>query len=94
MQHTPIRIEKEQLPLFRFRTEEVLKHPQEIEQRRQRLEAAARLGNEHKEKVRLVFQAQEGLYEIYTTVWNAGEAYVSLKYGYTLPVRAVVDVQS
>ena len=89
-----IQIAKEQIPSLRFPAQDVLHHPEAIAQRQQQLQEASFRGNTMKDKVRLVLQTIDGPREVETTVWNAGQEHVSLKYGMMVPVRAIMDVRA
>lgn len=60
---------------------------------RVKLQNAARLGNEFKSKVILVFQTEEGPKQVETTVWAVTENYIQLKSGMYLPIQSILDVR-
>jgi hypothetical protein len=51
-------------------------------------------GNAFKVKAKIIFQTLEGLKSVHTTIWGVSETHVALKGGVTLPVHAIVEVQS
>jgi len=51
------------------------------------------LGNSYKHKIKIVFDSDEGLKEVHTTVWAFSEGYVVLKGSIYIPVDAVLEVQ-
>lgn len=87
-------IAKEQIPQYKFTSEDVLSN--DMPARRARtasLIRAERLGNAFHGKVRIVFTLIDStIKEVTTTVWATGEDYISLKGGVTVPVRAISSV--
>ncbi len=87
-------IAKEQIPQYKFTSEDVLKNDASGRKNRiANLIRAERLGNAFHGKVRIVFTLiDSSIKEVTTTIWSAGEDYVSLKGGVTVPVRAISSV--
>lgn len=56
------------------------------------LDYAVRLGNEHKGKTTITFQAENGLYQVETTVWSATDKLLSLKGGITIPLNSITEI--
>ena len=86
-------IPKEQISGLRFPTQPV--HVNE-EQRRSilnTLQQATRLGNAEHGKCRIIFQDDEGLKAVETTVWTYDLHNIVLKYGMTIPVSRVVGIE-
>jgi hypothetical protein len=86
-------IEKEFIPFLTLNNEEVLFEDGQKLQRTILLNTAMLLGNCFKDKVTLVFQSEEGIYAVKTTVWAVTEQAVILKGGVVLPISSVVDVK-
>lgn len=87
-------IAKEDIPQYKFTSEDVLKNDQSG--RRNRIASlirAERLGNAFHGKVRIVFTLLDAsVKEVTTTVWSAGDDFICLKGGVTVPVRAISSV--
>ena len=95
MHHThkvPKLVEKEEIPDLSFPKSEILHSHEKIAERRHKLEKAMKLGNNHKHKVRIIFEDNEGLKEVDTTIWSAMEKNVSLKAGTHIPVHRIHDI--
>lgn len=58
----------------------------------QKLLSAQRLGNEFKSKTGIVFQTEDGLKRIETTVWSLTERYIQIKNGVLIPLKSIVQV--
>lgn len=56
------------------------------------MEEATRLGNAEHGKCRIVFQDDEGLKAVETTIWTFDPENIVLKYGMVIPVARVVSV--
>lgn len=54
---------------------------------------ATRLGNGEHGKCRIVFQDDEGLKAVETTIWAYDPQSIVLKYGMTIPVGRVVSIE-
>ncbi len=86
-------IPKERIPGLRF--------PQDplaitMDQRRsmlRTLQVATRLGNAEHGKCRIVFQDDQGLKAVETTIWAFDPENIVLKYGTTIPVSRVVSIE-
>lgn len=57
------------------------------------LEQATVLGNLYHNKVKIFFQAIQGSFVVETTIWATTSAYICLKGGITLPVKAISALQ-
>jgi len=90
---TAEKIEKEDLPNLRFPKEAV--HLSEVHRREldEKLDRAMRLGNTEQNKCRILFKDGEGLKYVETTVWSFDQGAIVLKYGHTIPLNRVIDVQ-
>ncbi|TDQ08160.1 hypothetical protein [Pedobacter metabolipauper] len=63
-----------------------------IEELRDKLNSAQRLGNEFKSKASITFNTREGLRTVTTTVWSVTEKYIQLKSGMHIPLYSLVDI--
>jgi uncharacterized protein (UPF0248 family) len=86
----PELIEKEAITALSFsNTEKVKQHPALLKQ----IEDATILGNSHHSKVSIIFQDDEGLKRVDTTIWAAGTKFVCLKGGIWIPIDRIVEVK-
>jgi len=85
-------IQKEDIVNLRFPKMEVLKTADERKIRAIKLQNAMRLGNIEHYKVKLVFEDNEDLRMVNTTVWSTTDKNVSLKGGITLPINRIHEV--
>ncbi len=92
-QDVPQLIEKEQIANFHFPHTDVLTDPAAIAKRKTDLERAATLGNIEKYKIRIIFEDDEALKAVETTVWASGEDNIVLKQGVFIPVHRIVEVK-
>ena len=92
-QATPILGEKEEISNFHFPKEEVLTSAAEIKDRREKLEKAQNLGNTAKYKIRIVFEDDQALKAVETTVWASGEENIVLKKGVFIPTHRIHEVK-
>ncbi len=88
-------IPKEELNQYAFSQDDVLSGDQDGRRSRSyNLQRAERLGNAFHGKVRINFLTQDKSERtVETTVWAAGDDFVNLKGGITLPVRAITRVE-
>jgi hypothetical protein len=86
------RIEKEEIQRLRFQRLEMLKDPDAIKLRNERLMRACSLGNAHKGKVTIQFISSEGPHQVTTTIWNFSNDHVGLKNGIHIPIGAITSV--
>ncbi len=86
-------VQKEDIPGLKFVKHEVLATKEEVHKRKMDLERAMVLGNAEHGKIRIVFETDEGLKAVETTVWAATETDVSLKGGINIPLRVIHRVE-
>lgn len=60
---------------------------------RRKLDEATRLGNGYHHKVGIIFQDDEGLKRINTTIWATGSRFICLKGGMWLPIDHIVELK-
>lgn len=89
---TPVLILKEDIPTLRFPKEPLVRSKDEQSLLRKKLRDSMILGNIHHQKIRIVFQDDEGIKEVRTTIWAADERFIVLKKGVSIPVDRVVEI--
>ena len=78
---------------IRFKREDVLSSIQEKKERLKRLISAMKLGNNHKQKVRIQFvNVNDQLMEIKAKVWSVTEKYVILRNSIMIPISSISEV--
>ena len=79
---------------IRFKQEDALSTLQEKKERLKRLVSAMKLGNNHKQKVRIQFMnINDQLMEIKAKVWSVTEKYVILRNSIMIPINSIRDVE-
>lgn len=86
----PIIINKEQIKDLSFKSP--LNFTQEADIHR-KLEEATRLGNGYHTKIAIIFQDDEGLKRVDTTIWATGQKYICLKGGMWIPINHIVSLE-
>ena len=84
-------VEKEEIASMHFGPADVL--PTEADRQRRRADAdrAVTLGNAYHGKLDIYFQTADGATKrVATTIWAADAEHLTLKSGYSLPLRAVL----
>ncbi|MGP8214538.1 MAG: hypothetical protein ACLQQ4_03135 [Bacteroidia bacterium] len=87
-----ISIEKETIEKLHFPEEEVLLTGEQINGRLYEAERAAKLGNYFKDKVKIIFEDNEGMKMVETTIWGVTDRKLLLKRGISLPLYRVHDI--
>ena len=90
--HSPIIIEKENIPGLRFPEEDVLMVETEKQKRLLDIKNANELGDLAQYKVKILFEDVSGLKKVETTIWKTTEKDVVLKYGIRIPIHRVSRV--
>ena len=85
-------VEKEIIPTLNFPEGEILTEDVDKKERAMRLNRAIRLGNNHKRKVKITFQDDEGVKRVETTIWAVTEQNIVLKAGVNIPIERVLTV--
>tara|TARA_B100000809_G_scaffold116467_1_gene114684 strand:- start:2866 stop:3147 length:282 start_codon:yes stop_codon:yes gene_type:complete len=84
----------EDLPQISFSDIEVNTDEVSRVRRKVNLRKALKLGNIYKRKVYIYFKNLEGiLKKIEVSVWAVGEDFVSLKAGYTIPIKSIDHIE-
>ena len=89
---TPVFIEKENVAKLHFPNTEVLVEAEKIALRKERLLRGAKLGNIDHIKCQIVFEDDQRLKYVSTTIWATMEKNISLKGGITIPINRIHDV--
>lgn len=82
-------VEKENIPNLHFPTHEVLADTNDQKTRLHDLESATTLGNIEHNKIKIVFEDDQGLKYTETTVWATTERNIVLKSGITIPLHRI-----
>lgn len=85
----PVVIEKEIIPTLNFTKEIKVKQKEHL---MSTLLEATKLGNLHHGKVAIIFEDDEGVKRVETTIWASGVDYICLKGGVWLPISRIHDV--
>ena len=86
-------IEKESISRLTFLDEEVLTTNFERNIRARNLFRAMLLGNTYKIKAKITFSSNDGINQVYTTIWATTEKYVILKRGVVIPINSILDIE-
>lgn len=88
----PTIIEKEIIPKLLFPSQPLDKSKDEMKKLVQKLKRSMILGNIDRTKMRIIFEDNEGVKEVRTTVWAVGDKNIVLKKGVTIPINRLIDV--
>ncbi len=87
------KIPKEEVDHCEFPSEEVLQDATAIAERRKMLERATSMGNTEQTKFKIIFQDDETVKQVETTIWATGDRNISLKHGKTIPIHRIREVR-
>lgn len=90
---TAITIEKEKIAELSFPKDEVLKELLDQNERKSRIEKGMMLGNGQKRKVKIIFEDEEGLKNVETTIWGVTEKNIILKGEIIIPIHRIHEVK-
>ena len=82
-------IEKENIRGLKFPDGDVLSAIDDIKIRASDLERALKLGNIEHNKIKIVFEDDEGPKHVETTVWGVTDSRVILKQGVLIPIHRI-----
>lgn len=85
-------IPKERIPSLRFPKQPLAMSDEQRREILLKLADATRLGNAEHGKCRIVFEDDEGVKAVETTIWTFDPDNIVLKYGMSIPVSRVVSV--
>lgn len=88
----PTVIEKEIIPNLLFPTIPINKTKEEMKKLVLKLKRSMVLGNIDRTKMRIIFEDNEGVKEVRTTIWAVGDKNIVLKKGVTIPINRLRDV--
>ena len=86
-------IPKEQISSLRFPRQPLVLSERERSVILKNMAKATRLGNAEHGKCRIVFQDDEGVKAVETTIWTFDPENIVLKYGMVIPVARVISVE-
>ncbi|MEZ4740369.1 MAG: hypothetical protein R2818_13665 [Flavobacteriales bacterium] len=86
-------IPKEQISSLRFPRQPLVLSERERSVILKNMARATRLGNAEHGKCRIVFQDDEGVKAVETTIWTFDPENIVLKYGMVIPVARVISVE-
>lgn len=86
-------VAKENLAGMIFPPSEVLPQHQQRAERKKLLERAVDFGNYAHYKVAILFEDNEGLKRVETTIWDIDDKNVYLKNGITVPLHRIYEVK-
>ncbi len=82
-------VEKETIPSLSFKDKtRVQQHPN----LRKQIDKATILGNTHRRKVFIVFEDDDGVKRVNTTIWASGTKFVCLKGGIWIPINRLKEI--
>lgn len=90
IQQAPTLIAKETIPSLKFKTTVSFKQQENL---MERLLEATKMGNNDHIKIAIIFQDDEGMKRVETTIWATGAKYICLKGGVWLPIDHIKEVQ-
>tara|TARA_B100000965_G_scaffold237544_1_gene199130 strand:- start:974 stop:1264 length:291 start_codon:yes stop_codon:yes gene_type:complete len=88
----PTIIEKEIIPNLLFPSQPIDRSKDEMKKLVLKLKRSMILGNIDRTKMRIIFEDNEGIKEVRTTIWAVGDKNIVLKKGVTIPINRLVDV--
>ena len=88
----PLSIEKEEVALLKFPDAEVLTTKDEIKIRAAGLDRALKLGNLEHNKIKIIFEDNEGVKQVNTTIWGVTDKRIILKKGIVIPINRIHEL--
>lgn len=85
-------VEKEEVPGFHFPKNDVIHNEKEKDKRLKSLIRATQAGNLDKVKFKILFEDDEGLKVVHTTIWATTEENIILKHDSKIPIRRIHKV--
>ena len=89
----PRHVEKEHIASLRFPVVEVISDHSKQTKRMRDLELATTLGNVDHGKITIVFEDDEGLKMVTTTIWATTDTRIILKGGVVIPISRIHEVR-
>lgn len=88
-----ILVAKEEISLLKFPKEDILISIEEKKDRQAKLERALKLGNAYHGKVKIVFEDNQGLKAVETTIWGVTDKNILLKRDVLIPVNRIKEIK-
>lgn len=89
----PLSIEKESIRGLKFPDNEVLTSKDAIKIRQLNLDRALKLGNLEHNKIKIVFEDDQNVKQVETTVWGVTDKRVILKQGILIPIHRIHEIK-
>ena len=86
-------VAKEEISSLKFPKNDVLTSPIQQLDRNNRIIRAMKLGNNGKVKVEIIFEDEQGLKKVETTVWGVTEKNIILKKGTLVPINRIHEIK-
>ena len=92
-QKTAALVAKEEISLFTFPMSDVIIDDKRRAERLKRIITGMKLGNNHKRKVKILFEDIDGLKRVETTIWGTTEKNIILKRGTLIPINRIHEIK-
>ena len=93
MTEQPIDISRLETARLEFPAGDVLSRKVERKKRSKRIHSATYVGNIRHEKVNIVFQTEDHIFKVQTTIWLHYGGCIYLKGNITIPVERVIAIE-
>ena len=87
-------IDKDKISELRFPAKEVLISSDEKSKRQRDMQRAMLLGNNYKGKVKIIFEDDESVKQVETTVWSYTDQRIILKKGLVIPIHRIHEIKT
>ena len=88
-----VEIEKEAVAACHFPVHEVLNSENDKRTRAEILKKGESLGNLEHHKIKILFEDDEGLKMVFTTIWAVGDSNIVLKKGVHIPIHRIHEIK-
>ena len=85
-------IDKSELRNLQFRISPVIRNSDNNKEIGRKLHHALTLGNNEKNKCRIILDTTDGIKSVETTIWAVTDSHICLKGGVTIAIAALVDI--
>lgn len=89
----PLTVNKETVSNLTFPETDVLATKSEMKKRQMDLERATTLTNVEHDKIRIVFQDEDGMKQVESTIWATTNTRIILKGGMVIPINRIHQVK-
>ncbi len=86
-------VAKEDVVKFTFPRQDVLRSEIKKKERETRLKRAMKIGNNFKGKVKIIFEDNEGIKKVETTIWGITPKNILLKKTTLIPIRRIHEIK-